>query len=73
MLHKFGGVASLPSGIGVLEDLADVGEGKGAEYGVNKGVVDDVAVGMGEDSELGFVDGVGRSGIFSFDVEPLLI
>jgi len=36
MLHEFGGVASLPSGIGVLEDLTDVGEGEGAENGVDE-------------------------------------
>ncbi len=71
MLHELGGVASLPSGVGILEDLADVGEGEGAEDGIDEGVVDDIAVGVGEDSELGFVDGVGRSGVFSFDVEPL--
>jgi hypothetical protein len=50
MLHEFGGVASLPAWIGVLEDLANVGEGEGAEDGVDEGMVDDVSVGVGDDA-----------------------
>ena len=50
VFHEFGGIASLPSGVGVLKDLADVGEGEGAEDGVDEGMVDDVSVGVGEDS-----------------------
>ena len=71
MLHEFGGVASLPAGIRVLKHLADVGKGEGAKDGIDEGVVDDIAVGVGKDAKLGFVDGVGRSGVGSFFVGPL--
>lgn len=47
MLHEFGGVASLPAGIGILVYLSNVGEGKGTEDGVDDAVVDYVSVRVG--------------------------
>mmetsp|Transcript_16144 Transcript_16144/g.36322 ORF Transcript_16144/g.36322 Transcript_16144/m.36322 type:complete len:244 (-) Transcript_16144:374-1105(-) len=72
VLHEFRRVATPPAGISVLEDLADVGEGQGAEDGVDDAVVDDVAVGVGDDAELGHVDR-SRGAVFSFGVGPLLV
>ena len=56
VFHELGGIASLPPRIRVLEDLSDVRQGQGAEYRVHHRVVDDVSVGMGDNTELGLVD-----------------
>ena len=47
IFHKFGGIASLPSGVGVLKDLSNIGEGECSEDGIDDGMVDDVSVGVG--------------------------
>lgn len=42
------GVLGLVARVGVGEELADVGEGKGAEDGVGDGVVEGVTIGVGD-------------------------
>ena len=56
VFHELGGIASLPPRIRVLEDLSDVRQGQSAEYRVHHRVVDDVSVGMGDNTQLGLVD-----------------
>mmetsp|Transcript_61725 Transcript_61725/g.73237 ORF Transcript_61725/g.73237 Transcript_61725/m.73237 type:complete len:220 (-) Transcript_61725:251-910(-) len=72
VIHEFRRVAPFPPRIRVLKHLADIRKGQGAENSVDDGVINDVSVGMGNKSQLGFVVGV-RGDVFAFHVFPLLI
>ena len=70
VFHEFGGIASLPPGIRVLKDLANVRKGQGTENRVHHRVVNDVPVGMGDDAQLGLVDSA-LFDVFALGVRPL--
>jgi hypothetical protein len=70
VLHEPGGIAALPPGVRVLKDLSDIGEGEGAENGIDDRVVDDVPVRVGDDAQLGLVDPA-LFDVFALGVRPL--
>jgi len=50
--EDFLGVHAAAAGVGVGEEVADVGEGEGAEDGVGEGVGEDVGVGVAVEAEV---------------------
>lgn len=48
------GIGAGPLGIGVGEELADIGEGEGAEDGIGDRVKEGIAIGVGDGAAVGF-------------------
>lgn len=70
VLHEFRRIATLPSRIGVLKDLTDIGQRQGAKDGVHHRMINHVAVGMGDHPQLRFVYST-RFDVLSVLVRPL--
>jgi hypothetical protein len=56
VLHELGGVASSPSWVRVLKDLTNIWKCESTKNGINDGMVYHIAIRMGDDPELGYVN-----------------
>ena len=70
VFHKFGRIATLPSGIGILKHLADIGQCQCTKDPIDDGVIYHIAVGMCHHTQLSFVNSA-LLHVFALRVGPL--